>query len=88
MSFMNAKLENAFYDLYLKYFHKAEGNRRWNLLDDIPWNEIGKTPDPSVTQVMQSFLAVELFLPDYTSKILHTIRSSRGRAWFQANWGY
>src|SRR5205814_10363157 len=24
----------------------------------------------------------------YTSKILHLIRQSRGRAWFQANWGY
>src|SRR5205814_1574021 len=24
----------------------------------------------------------------YTSKILHLIRKSRGRAWFQANWGY
>jgi acyl-[acyl-carrier-protein] desaturase len=33
-------------------------------------------------------MAVELYLPDYTSKILHLIRASRGRAWFQANWGY
>jgi len=33
-------------------------------------------------------MAVELFLPDYTSKILHLVRASRGRAWFQANWGY
>jgi len=27
-------------------------------------------------------------LPDYTSKLLHLVRRSRGRAWFQANWGY
>ena len=85
---MNPMLERQFYDLYLEYFHKAEANRRWNLLEDIPWAQVGKDPNPSVVQVVQSFMAVELFLPDYTSKILHLVRSSRGRAWFQANWGY
>lgn len=81
-------LENQFYELYLEYFHKAEANRRWNLLKDIPWSEVGTCPDPGIVQVMQSFMAVEMYLPDYTSKILHLIRASRGRAWFQANWGY
>lgn len=85
---MIAELENRFYDLYLEYFHNAEAHRRWNLLKDVPWDQVGKNPDPAVTQVMQSFMAVELFLPDYTSKILHIVRASRGRAWFQANWGY
>ena len=27
-------------------------------------------------------------MPDFTSKILELVRKSRGRAWFQANWGY
>jgi acyl-[acyl-carrier-protein] desaturase len=83
-----ATLERQFYDLYLEYFHKAEANRRWNLREDIPWNQVGHDADPAVVQVMQSFMAVELFLPDYTSKLLHLVRASRGRAWFQANWGY
>ena len=85
---MSATLENRFYDLYLEYFHKAEAHRRWNLLEDIPWNEINRNPDPAVTKIMEAYMAVELYLPDYTSKILHLIRRSRGRAWFQANWGY
>ena len=85
---MWAAFENQFYDQYLEFFHKAEATRRWNLLDDIPWDQITKTPDPAVAQVLQSFMAVELYLPDYTSKILHLLRKSRGRAWFQANWGY
>ncbi len=85
---MSASLENRFYELYLEYFHKAEAHRRWNLLNDIPWNEISTTPDPTVTRIMEAYMAVELYLPDYTSKILHLIRASRGRAWFQANWGY
>src|SRR5262245_46486548 len=85
---MASALERRFYDLYLKYFHKAEARRRWNLQKDIPWDEVGRSPDPDVVQVIEAFMAVELYLPDYTSKILQLVRSSRGRAWFQANWGY
>ncbi len=83
-----AALEAQFHDLYLAYFHKAEAHRRWNLLNDIPWDAVGRAPDPDVVQVVQAFMSVEMFLPDYTAKILHLVRSSRGRAWFQANWGY
>lgn len=85
---MSARLENRFYDLYLEYFHKAEAHRRWNLQRDVPWEEINLCADPAVVQVVQAFMGVELYLPDYTSKILHLIRASRGRSWFQANWGY
>src|SRR4051812_26780201 len=42
----------------------------------------------AIALIVESFMAVELFLPDYTSKILELVRRSRGRAWFQANWGY
>lgn len=81
-------IENRFYELYLKYFHNAEAHRRWNLLNDIPWDSAKRQPDDSIAQIAESFMAVEMYLPDYTSKILHLIRRSRGRAWFQANWGY
>jgi len=83
-----ASIEGQFHNLYLEYFHKAEAHRRWNVLKDIPWDRTGAAPDPNVVRVVQAFMAVEMFLPDYTSKILHLVRSSRGRAWFQANWGY
>lgn len=85
---MSAALEHRFYDLYLEYFHKAEAHRRWNLQQDIPWEQVTPCTDPAIIQVVQAYMAVELYLPDYTSKILHLIRASRGRAWFQANWGY
>jgi acyl-[acyl-carrier-protein] desaturase len=81
-------IENRFYDLYLKYFHNAEAHRRWNLMNDIPWDTARRQADDSVAQIVESFMAVEMYLPDYTAKILHLIRKSRGRAWFQANWGY
>jgi acyl-[acyl-carrier-protein] desaturase len=85
---MSATMEHRFYDLYLEYFHKAEANRRWNLKRDIPWDRVATDHDPAVVKVVEAFMAVELFLPDYTSKLLHLVRASRGRAWFQANWGY
>ena len=81
-------IENRFHDLYLKYFHNAEAHRRWNLMSDVPWESARRQPDDSVAQIVESFMAVEMYLPDYTAKILHLIRRSRGRAWFQANWGY
>lgn len=85
---MRDDLGPQFYNLYLEYFHKAEAHRRWNLLDDVPWEHVGRDPDPEIAQVVQAYTAVELYLPDYTSKILQMVRASRGRAWFQANWGY
>jgi acyl-[acyl-carrier-protein] desaturase len=81
-------IENRFYELYLEYFHKAEAHRRWNLMKDIPWHQARRQSADAVAQTVESFMAVEMYLPDYTSKILHLIRRSRGRAWFQANWGY
>ena len=85
---LTPSIENRFYELYLKYFHNAEAHRRWNLMKDIPWQEAKRQPDDAVALIAESFMAVEMYLPDYTSKILHLIRKSRGRAWFQANWGY
>lgn len=41
-----------------------------------------------VADVVETFCAVESFLPDYTSKMLLMIRKSRGRSWFHINWGY
>jgi len=82
------ELEPAFWKIYRDFFDKAERNRRWNIRDDIPWNECNPKPDPAIAHVVESFCAVELYLPDYTSKILPVVRSSKGRTWFYANWGY
>jgi len=38
--------------------------------------------------VVESFCAVELYLPDYLAHAVHRSRASRGEAWFYANWGY
>jgi acyl-[acyl-carrier-protein] desaturase len=79
--------ENKLFELFNAYFAKAEKFRRWNVYEDIPWHE-AKNPDPEVAKLVESFYAVELYLPDYVRHIMGMVRKSRGRAWFQANWGY
>jgi acyl-[acyl-carrier-protein] desaturase len=74
--------------LYRDFFDQAEKRRRWSLRDDIPWDQCNPRLDPAIADVVESFCAVELYLPDYTSKILPVVRPSRGRTWFYANWGY
>ena len=81
-------LEAAFWRLYRDFFDMAEKKRRWSIRSDIPWDEVNPRLEPAVADVVESFCAVELYLPDYTSKILPVVRPSRGRTWFYANWGY
>lgn len=85
---MTAQIENQFFELYKEFFNRAESERRWNIQKDIPWDQAKNSVRDEIALIVESFMAVELFLPDYTSKILELVRQSRGRAWFQANWGY
>src|ERR1700689_1133479 len=82
------ELEGAFWRLFRDFFDMAEKKRRWRIRDDIPWDQCNRNLNPAIAHVVESFTAVELYLPDYTSKILPLVRSSKGRAWFYANWGY
>src|SRR5262249_21448135 len=81
-------LEAQFWQLYRDFFDLAERKRRWSIADDIPWDQCNPHLDPAIAHVVESFCAVELYLPDYTSKILPVVRPSKGRVWFYANWGY
>jgi acyl-[acyl-carrier-protein] desaturase len=81
-------LERAFYDLYRAFFDLAEKKRRWSLRDDIPWNKCNRSLDPAIADVVESFCAVELYLPDYLSTAMSVFRPSRSSLWFYANWGY
>jgi len=76
------------YQLFRDYFDRAEKKRRWSIRDDIPWDKCNRALDPAVADVVQTFCMVELFLPDYLSKLIPQVRANRGRAWMLANWGY
>ena len=74
--------------LYRDYFDRAEKKRRWNVSLDIPWDKCNPNLDPAIADVVQTFCSVELYLPDYISKLLPQVRANHGRAWMLANWGY
>jgi acyl-[acyl-carrier-protein] desaturase len=81
-------LRDGLYRLYRDFLRNAEKKRRWSLDDDIPWGAANRNISPAVADVIESFCAVELYLPDYVAKALPMIRTNRGWAWFHANWGY
>jgi acyl-[acyl-carrier-protein] desaturase len=80
-------LETALFRLYRDFFDLAERKRRWSLRD-IPWGRCNPSLDPAIADVVESFCAVELYLPDYVVKAMALFRPSRACAWFYANWGY
>ncbi len=85
---VHGQVEEIFYMNFLKYFKNAEAKRRWDIDTDIPWDKTSPDSTELTANIVESFSAVEMFLPDYTHRIMQLVRQSRGRAWFQANWGY
>jgi acyl-[acyl-carrier-protein] desaturase len=85
---IDSELERTLWRIYRDFFDTAEKKRRWRIREDIPWNDCNPNLDPAIADVVETFCCVELYLPDYISKILPLVRASKGRAWFYANWGY
>lgn len=81
-------IEDSIMKTYLRFFEIAEGRRRWNLFTDIPWEQVNPDASELLGEFVEQFCGVELYLPDYTSKLTQMLRRSRGRGWFMANWGY
>lgn len=81
-------IQKKLYDIYRDYFDRAEKKRRWSLVNDIPWDKCNRNLDPAIADIVQTFCSVEMYLPDYLSKLLPQVRAIRGRAWMLANWGY
>jgi acyl-[acyl-carrier-protein] desaturase len=80
--------ESALWRLYRRFFDQAERRRRWSIDRDIPWANCNRSLDPVIADVVESFCAVELFLPDYLKHAMPWSRPSRAYTWFYANWGY
>ncbi|MEZ6142129.1 MAG: acyl-ACP desaturase [Zavarzinella sp.] len=82
------EVRRLIFKAYRDYFDRAEKKRRWNVREDIPWDQCNKDVDPIVADCVQTFCMVEMYLPDYLAKQLPPVRANRGRAWMLANWGY
>jgi len=81
-------IEDTIFKAYMRFFEIAEDRRRWNLFKDIPWEKVNPGTSELIGDFVEQFCGVELYLPDYTSKLTTMLRRSRGRGWFLANWGY
>src|SRR5262245_9920530 len=79
---------DALYRQFRDYFRMAERKRRWSVDDDIPWDQCNRSLNPAIGDIVQTFCSVELYLPDYLSKLIPQVRNNHGRAWMLANWGY
>jgi acyl-[acyl-carrier protein] desaturase len=82
-------MRDKMYDAYLEFFEVAERKRRWNIFDDVPWDQL----DPSLNSErkatrIETYCAEEFYLPDYTAGGVELSRSIFGAAWFQACWSY
>ncbi|MFE3757729.1 acyl-ACP desaturase [Nocardia tengchongensis] len=73
----------------MEFFELAERKRRWSVFDDIPWEKWEERfADPVLATCAETFLGVEMYLPDYVAEGLNLTRDSFGQAWFHVNWGY
>ena len=71
-----------------QFFEEAERTRRWNVFNDIPWDQVNRDAPEELALCAETFASVELYLPDYVAQGINVVRPYFGRAWFQANWGY
>jgi len=89
------------YREYMEFFDRAEKTRRWHPFNDIPWewmqrstiaeqisDKKGLATEENVATCLETFCAVELFIPDYTQNGLNLSREIFGQAWFHLAWGY
>jgi acyl-[acyl-carrier-protein] desaturase len=81
-------IERQLYQQYVDFFDRAERERRWNPLRDIPWGEARPEISEELVVVAETFCAVESYLPDYVAKGINLVRGHFGQAWFAANWAY
>jgi acyl-[acyl-carrier-protein] desaturase len=81
--------QGGFRARYRAFFDHAEKKRRWNVVDGIPWELVKqRAVDEELVEILEAFYSVEMYLPDYSSKLIALNRQNHGLAWFFTNWCY
>jgi acyl-[acyl-carrier-protein] desaturase len=89
MDYELSALRKKMYDAYLEFFEVAERKRRWNIFDDIPWDQLDRSLNSERKAArIETYCAEEFYLPDYTAGGVEVSRPIFGAAWFQACWSY
>ena len=85
----DAAVREKYYRSFIDFFKSAETKRRWNVFQDIPWDELDPSKATAHTiRGVEHTITEELYLPDYTAEVMPLLRDSFGQAWFWANWSY
>jgi|SRR5215203_1887703 len=79
--------------MFWEFFDKSEDpegwNRRWVISRDIDWEAVAnESLDENLTSLLESFYAVESYLPDFAGKGLAFYRRLLGLAYNHINWSY
>ncbi|MGL4609700.1 MAG: acyl-ACP desaturase [Trueperaceae bacterium] len=86
-SYRDRLIERGFFGLYRWYVTRSQETRNWNPYFGFEWNKLRPDLSEDTRTILKGFFAVEQYVPDYTSKALHLLRRSHGRANFQIRWG-
>ena len=83
-------MQERLYEMYKTFFDKAEQERRWNPLRDIPYDKINAGTFRSRSSLVRGDV---LFGRKLSSGLRlagnqHRKRPYFGQAWFSANWAY
>lgn len=95
------KRKDRIYREYMDFFDRSERTRRWHLNDDICWdwleepinadrikNKESISNDEATAVRLESYCAVEMFVPDAVESGLNLTRDFFGQSWFYLQWGY
>ena len=81
-------LRTAIYREHLRALEKAERTRAWSVFTDVDWSLVATTPrNEDLALCAETFLGVELFLPDYLAHGMTAWRERFGHLLFAASWG-
>src|SRR5260370_4919567 len=78
---------DKFYRAYMDFLETGERKRRWNMLEDVHWDQDwAKTNSEERGIRIETYCAEEMYLPDYNIAGVEMARGVFGLAWFQTAW--
>jgi hypothetical protein len=83
------RIEQTFWSFFNKSEDPEGWNRRWIVERDVPWEQVGREPlSEEAALMIESFFAVESYLPDFAEKGLGYYRRMVGLSNTHINWSY
>lgn len=80
-------IERGMLGLHRWYVSRSQQTRNWNPDTTFDWRALRKDHSPEMNHILEGFFAVEQYVPDYVTKLLHVIRKDHGRSHFHIRWG-